>query len=113
MKSGACLAFGSDAPVETPNVFEGIYAALARTSRKNNVSWYPEHCLSLKEIIHAYTIGSAYAASSEEQFGSLEPGKKADFMVLSDDIFNCNPEYIPEINVQLMIINGNIEYTKT
>ncbi len=112
LKDGACLAFGSDAPVETPNVFEGIYAALTRTSRKNNVSWYPDQCLTLREIIRAYTLGSAYAASCENQLGSIEQGKKADFMVISDDIFTCNQEYIPEINVKLMIINGNIEYTK-
>ena len=112
MKSGAHLAFGSDAPVETPNVFEGIYSALTRTSRKNNISWYPDQCLTLTEIIHAYTMGSAFAASCENKLGSIEPGKKADFMVLTDDIFSCNTEYIPEINVQLMIINGNIEYTK-
>ncbi len=112
LKIGARLAFGSDAPVETPNVFEGIYTALTRTSRKNNISWYPDQCLTLTEIIHAYTMGSAYAASCENRLGSIEPGKKADFMVLSDDIFSCNTEYIPETNVQLMIINGNIEYTK-
>lgn len=112
LNNGAHLAFGSDAPVETPNVFEGIYSALTRTSRKNNVSWYPDQCLTLPEIIHAYTMGSAYAASCENRLGSIEPGKKADFMVLTNDIFNCNTEYIPEINVQLMTINGNIEYTK-
>ncbi len=108
LNHNAVIAFGSDAPVETPNVFEGIFSALKRTPRNCDISWHTEQSLSRKEIIHAYTLGSAYASSTEKQLGSIEIGKKADFMSLSDDLLFCNEELIPKIKVIMMVIDGII-----
>lgn len=110
INSGAILAFGSDAPVETPDVFEGIYTAMTRTPRNSHQRWHPEHSLSLQECLHAYTLGAAYAAGTEDFLGSIKIGKKADFIVLSEDIFEINPEFIPRIKVILTVVNGEIVY---
>ncbi len=109
--SGATLALGSDVPIETCNVFEGIWSALQRTKRGSAASWYAEERLRLSEIIHAYTMGPAYASAEEQRKGSIAPGKSADMMVLSDDIFNIPPEKIPELRIETMIVGGEIVYS--
>jgi len=112
LNSGATLAFGSDVPIETCNVFEGIYAALKRTKRGDDKSWYPEQRLSLKEIIYAYTMGAAYASGEENIKGSLAAGKLSDFMVLSDDIFEISPEEMLNLKVTWMVIGGDVVYQR-
>jgi hypothetical protein len=111
VNSLASLALGSDMPIETCNVFEGIYAAMRRTKRNDKSSWYPEETLTLKEIIRAYTAGPAIASGEEKIKGLISPGKLADFMVLSDDIFNCATDDIPKLKVESMIIGGDMVYT--
>ncbi|MBX7151068.1 amidohydrolase [bacterium] len=110
LQAGAVLAFGSDVPIETCNVFEGIFAALNRSKRGGIESWIPEQKLELQEIIHAYTIGSAFASGEESIKGSLNPGKVADFMILSDNIFNIPATEIPKIKVKMMVIGGEKVY---
>jgi predicted amidohydrolase YtcJ len=108
LNSGTVIALGSDVPIETCNVFEGIYAALKRTKRNKTESWYPEENISLPEIIHAYTLAPALASGEEKIKGSISEGKLADMMVLSDDIFSCPPEEIPKLNIKMMIVGGEI-----
>lgn len=110
LNSGAMIALGSDTPIETCNVFEGIHAALRRTKRNSKESWFPEQTMKLQEIIHAYTMGAAFASGEEKIKGSISAGKLADLMVISDDIFNCSPEDIPCITVQKMIVGGEFVY---
>lgn len=112
LNSRASLAMGSDVPIETCNVFEGIDAALRRTKRGDSTAWYPEERMKLDEIIHAYTMGAAYASGEETFKGSLTPGKAADFMVVSDDIFKMAPERICELKVETMVIGGEIVYER-
>jgi predicted amidohydrolase YtcJ len=109
--SGATVAFGSDVPIETCNIFDGIYAALKRSKRGESSSWYPEESLALNEIIKAYTIGPAYASGEEKIKGSISVGKLADMMVLSNDILECPPEQILESRVVVMIVGGENVYS--
>jgi predicted amidohydrolase YtcJ len=92
LDSGATLAFGSDAPVEVPNPFLGLRAAVTRR-RPDGLpgpeGWHPEQRLSMREALEAYTVGAAYAAGLEDRLGRLSPGHYADLIVLEKDPFTC------------------------
>ncbi len=88
----AVLAFGSDAPVESPNPFWGIYAAVTRQrldGSPGSEGWYPEQRLTVLEAIQGFTTGAAYAAGMEDRLGQLAPGYLADLVVLDADLFTC------------------------
>ena len=72
--------------------------------------WHPEQRLSVGEAVYAYTWGAAYACGSEAERGSIVPGKLADFVVLSNDIFEIPPEEILETRVLATIFDGEIVY---
>ena len=108
-KGFVTLAFGSDAPVETPNPFKGIYAAITRKrpdESEPSENWTPEQRISLHEAIHAYTQGCAYASSTENHLGKLAPGYFADLVVLDRDIFNLPPRSLLELNPIATMVNG-------
>jgi len=107
-EAGVPLAFGSDAPVEPPDPLFGLYVALTRKDEMGEPpgGWYPEQCLSLTEALRAYTSGVAFAGGTEGESGTLEPGKHADFVVLSDDPFGVPPEALREIEVEATFFNG-------
>lgn len=105
----AVLAFGSDAPVESPNPFWGIYAAVTRQRLDGSPGpegWYPEQRLTVLEAIQGFTTGAAYAAGMEDRLGQLAPGYLADLVVLDADLFTCALEQIPEIKPLATMING-------
>lgn len=107
--SGAKLAFGSDAPVETPDVIQGIHAAVTRMRADGSPGgdgWYPEERLSVDEAVWAYTVGAAYAGGTEGSQGSITPGKFADLVVLSQDIFEVHPMAILETDVEATVFGG-------
>lgn len=106
--SGATLAFGSDSPVESPNPFWGLYAAVTRKKLqgRSKASWYPEQCLTIKEAIQAYTLGPAFAAYQEHQLGQLTPGYFADLIVLDTNPYTCDPEQIKSILPIATMIGG-------
>lgn len=98
---GTILAFGSDAPVESPNPFWGLHAAITRRrsdGSPSQVGWYPYQKLSLIDALHGYTTGAAYAAGLETRQGKLIPGYWADLIVLNVDIFNTDPDHIRDIH---------------
>ncbi len=113
LRCGTRLAFGSDAPVETPDVLAGIYAAVARKRRHEpeRPAWYPEERVTVAEAIHAYTAGAAYASGEERIKGRLLPGYVADFVALSRDPFAVPPEELPEIRVALTVVGGAVRYS--
>ena len=88
LKTGAKLAFGTDFPVESPNPFPGLAAAISRQDIAGQPpgGWFPEQRLSFAQALHAYTRGGAYAGFAEDKFGALDPGKWADFVVVDRDI---------------------------
>ena len=111
----AVLAFGSDAPVESPNPFWGIYAAVTRQRLDGSPGpegWYPEQRLTVFEAIRGFTQGAAYAAGMEDCLGQLSPGYWADLVVLDTDPFTCASQQIPEIKPLATMINGEWVFQK-
>lgn len=107
---GVKIACGSDAPVETFNVLYGIYEAVTRKDLSGNPEggWLIDQALTVDEAIYGYTMGGSFASFEEDIKGSLEPGKLADMVVLSGDIFTINPHNIKDILVEKTILDGNI-----
>jgi predicted amidohydrolase YtcJ len=109
LEHGALLAFGSDAPVESPNPFWGLHAALTRRRADGTPGpegWYPEQRLTLTEALRAYTTGAAYAAGTEDRQGRLAPGCYADLIVLENDPFICEAEEIRELRPLATMVGG-------
>ena len=107
------MAFGSDAPVESPNPFWGLHAAVTR--RRNDGSpgpqgWHPAQKISLSAALEGFTSGAAYAAGMEGQLGKLAPGYLADLLVIDEDIFTCDPDKIWEIRPLGTMISGEWVY---
>jgi predicted amidohydrolase YtcJ len=94
LQQGSRIACGSDFPVESPNPFYGLHAAVTREDHENKpvAGWYPNQAMSLKEAFRCFTLDAAYAAHQEKSLGSLEPGKWADFIVIDRDLFTM-PTY--------------------
>ncbi|HTD47445.1 MAG TPA: amidohydrolase [bacterium] len=114
-ESGACLAFGSDAPVETLDVMAGIYAAVTRKRQEepDRAPWFPEECLTVEEAVRAYTEGAAHASGEEGLKGVLAPGRLADLVVLSGDPYLMPAEELPEIRVEMTVVGGVVRYASS
>jgi hypothetical protein len=112
ISSGARLAMGSDAPVESLDPLKGIYAAVMRRGKGRTRGWHPEEKIPLTRAISAYTRGSAYASGEEKIKGSLRPGYLADLVVLSQDILKKGPRSIVDSEVILTIFGGKVVYQK-
>ena len=113
-KSGARVVFGSDAPVADFNPFKGMQAAIARRYNLDGSepSWYPDQNITISEAISAYTKDAAFASYEESLKGTLQPGKLADFVVLSEDPLNAeNPENcLRNIEVVATVLDGKSVY---
>ncbi len=108
LNAGVKLALGSDFPVESVNPLLGFYAAVSRQDTDNwpTDGWYPQQQLSREQALHGFTLGAAYAAFMENEVGSLEPGKRADFVWLSQDIMQIPASEIPQTSVLETWLNG-------
>jgi predicted amidohydrolase YtcJ len=109
---GVTLAFGTDWPVAPLDPLLGLYAAVTRATLdgKNPGGWFPEEKITLPEAIEAYTMGSAFAEFQEREKGSITPGKLADMVIMSDNIFDMKPEAIRNVKVQTTIVGGKVVY---
>jgi predicted amidohydrolase YtcJ len=106
---GARLVFGSDAPVEAPNPFWGLHAAVTRQRRDGRPGpdgWHGAQRLTLGEALHAYTTGPAYAAGMEDRLGRLAPGCLADLIVLPRDPFSLAPDALAELRPEAVMVGG-------
>ena len=110
--TGGRLAFGSDWPVVTLNPWPGVQNALTRQTTDGNPpgGFVPSERISLEDTITAYTLGAAFAGRREKTEGSLEPGKLADLIVLSQDLFKVKPSEIAKTEVLLTIVGGKVVY---
>jgi predicted amidohydrolase YtcJ len=109
LERGAALAFGSDAPVESPNPFWGIHAAVTRRRADGTPGprgWYPQQRLSVAEALAGYTRGAAYAAGMEDRLGMLKPGFLADALVLEADPFEIEAQAIKDIRPAAVMAGG-------
>jgi predicted amidohydrolase YtcJ len=103
------LAFGSDFPVESPNPFPGLAAAISREDAQGQPAggWMPQQRLSLEQAFAAFTRGGAYAGFAEDRVGTLEPGHMADFVFIDRDIFDgATPQQIRETHVLETYVAG-------
>lgn len=111
LRNGAKLIFGSDMPIENLSPLKGIHAAVTRKKEKDKKeSWYPEQRVSVYEAVCAYTLGAAYASYEEQIKGSIQAGKLADLVILSQDIFHIVPEEIPQVKISATIFDGKFVY---
>jgi hypothetical protein len=112
LDNGVRLALGTDWPVAPLSPAWNIYAAVTRATLdgKNPGGWIPEQKLTVAEAVESYTMGSAWAEFQEKEKGSITPGKLADFVVLSDDIFSIPPAAIKDVKVEATFVGGRIVY---
>lgn len=113
LEHGSIIPGGSDFPVESPNPLWGFYAAITRKDHSGwpDGGWRPEQVMTRPEALKAFTLWAAYAAFEEKQKGTIEEGKLADLVVLSDDIMKIAPERILKTSVRYTIIGGDVVYS--
>ena len=109
---GGQLAFGSDWPVVTLNPFEGIETAVTRQTAEGlpKAGFVPTERLSVADAVRGYTLGAAYAGFREKTEGSLEPGKLADLIILSQNLFEVEPRSINKTKVLTTIVGGRVVF---
>lgn len=112
LKQGTRIAGGSDFPVESPNPFFGLHAAVTRQDHDGHPpgGWYPKQAMTVTEALRAFTLDAAYAAHQEDSQGTLEPGKWADFILIDQDIFKIDPARIWKTRVLQTWVAGKSVY---
>ena len=113
LDNGARLAFGSDAPVDSPNPFWGLHASVTRRRPDGSPSadgWYPEQKVSMAEAWEAYTLGPAFAANMETRLGRLSPNYLADLIALDINPFDCSPDELLTLQSSATMVNGEWVY---
>ncbi len=109
---GLKYCMSSDSPVDSYNPLDGIYLGVVRKDYNGwpEDSWYPEKSITVEDAVYGYTMGSAYASFEEDIKGSIEIGKYADFIILSEDIFEIDPNRIKDVKVIQTVMNGQTTY---
>ena len=112
LDSGATLAFGTDWTVAPLDPMLTIYAAATRRTLdgKHPDGWISEQKISVEETVRGYTIGSAFAEFQEKEKGTISPGKLADLVILTRDIFKIDPTEIKNTKVVMTIMDGRVVY---
>ena len=111
---GVRLAFGSDFPVEHPNPFPGLSAAVSRQDPNGQPpgGWRPEEKVSFATALNGFTRGAAYAGFAEQKIGSLEPGKWADFILVDRDVAAVDPKALAATKVLETWVAGKKVWSK-
>ena len=114
LNANAVIANGSDFPIESPNPFFGLHASVTRQDHLNKPldGWLAGEKLSRIEAFKSFTIDAAYAGHQEQLLGTLEAGKKADFILVEDDYFAINPQQIWQNKVIATWVNGRQVFVK-
>jgi predicted amidohydrolase YtcJ len=112
LKAGGKLAFGSDVPVESPNPFPGIAAAITREDEKGQPfgGWIASERVTREQALAGFTTGAAYAAFAEAKVGSLTPGHHADFILVDTDPLLATPAQIRATRVKESWVGGRPVY---
>jgi predicted amidohydrolase YtcJ len=114
LQQGSRIACGSDFPVESPNPFEGLHAAVTRQDADGSPlgGWHPDQAMSVFEALRCFTLDAAYAAHQENALGSLEPGKWADFVLVDQDLFKMSIYDLHKIKVLQTWVGGKRVYLR-
>ena len=112
LDSGATLAFGSDWTVAPISPILGIYGAVTRYTIDGSEpeGWYPDERLTVEQSLKAYTYGVAFAGFQNDILGTLEVGKLADFVILSNDLFKIPPQEIKNVGVLRTVVGGQAQF---
>lgn len=112
--AGARVVFGSDAPIEDPNPFHGIHAAVTRRNKHGRPAggWEPAERVSVAEAIEAFTVGASFAAGAEHAVGRLSVGQTSDFIVVDRDPFAAAPEELRDITVSTTVVGGRVRFQR-
>jgi len=114
LQSGAQMIFGSDAPVESPNPFYGLHAAVSRKqlgyASKNEPGWIPGQCLNLQDALRAYISTPPTVGGFGKIIGKIQLGYAADFMLLPQNFFDLPPDNIQFILPLATMVNGKGMY---
>ncbi|VVS97820.1 amidohydrolase [Erythrobacter sp. EC-HK427] len=112
LNTGGTLAFGTDAPVEPVDPLAGLAVAISRANADGEPfgGWRAEEAVTREQALAAYTANAAYAGFAEGRFGTLAPGERADFVVLSADPLMSSPEQIRRIAVEQTWVAGRLVY---
>ena len=114
-EAGVVQAFGSDYPVFTMEVMRGIHAAVTRQLPDGTPpgGWYPANRISVAAALRHFTVDAAFASREEQEKGTLAPGRMADLVVLSEDVFTIPPERLWDVKATLTIVGGRVQWDRT
>ena len=112
LDAGAVVTNGTDAPVEDVDPIASYYASVTRKRPGIEPAFFPEQAMTRAEAVYSYTMANAYAAFEENDKGSLEPGKLADMVVLSNNLLTCPEGDILKTDILKTIVGGEVKYEK-
>jgi predicted amidohydrolase YtcJ len=114
LKNGGKLALGSDTPVESPDPFAGLATAFTREDAAGQPfgGWQPQERISREQALAGFTTGGAWAAFAEDRLGSLEPGKRADFILIDTDPLMATPAEVRATKVLETWVGGRPVWTR-
>lgn len=112
--TGAPIMFSSDCPVCDPNPMVGIHAAVTRQRIDGTPAggWYPEQRVGVDEAVRAYTLTPARIHGLGSELGSISEGKRADLVVLEEDIYTADPARIAGVKVHLTVFDGKVVFRR-
>ncbi len=108
LESGACVALGTDCPIERLDPMLGLFAACAREPEEGGEPWYPEEAIELDTAINCYSAQGAYATYSEDRRGTIAPGMDADLVVVRPDFFEMPLRELLSTKVELTLFAGQV-----
>jgi predicted amidohydrolase YtcJ len=109
LKAGVVVNNGTDVPVEDEDPIANFYASVTR-KLKDDSEFYPAQKMTREQALHSYTLANAFAAFQEKDKGSLEVGKYADIVILSNNLMTCKDEEIKNTKVVTTIVGGKVKY---
>lgn len=112
LEEGITVAIGSDSPVIEVDPMIGVYSAMRREDKRSGVVAGECQCVELMDVLRMYTINGAYVSCEEDIKGSIEPGKLADMVVLSENILETPVDDIKNVKTDITMIDGKILYRR-
>ncbi len=110
LDEGVLLCAGSDFPIESHSVLQGIDAFCRRVPFNSSQSWYSRECINREQALRAYTIDAHRAADMHYRRGVLQSGFDADFVIVDRDLYHCAPEDILQTKIIATYCGGKLRY---